>query len=165
MFTSKASILALVVAATVFLAAPIAIASKNANNSNDDHDKELVTVSGNVTALKYKSYWNYSDDGNRTREMILNGFVIDNETMVTFGPWWYWMVQDVTVADVVHLNDTVNVTGVLEEEDGKTVLCAWSIENSTTGDELTIREEGRPPWAGGPQALGIDPWPANKRRK
>jgi hypothetical protein len=39
------------------------------------------------------------------------------------------------------------------------VLEAWKIVNDTTGDVITIKEEGRPPWAGGPKALGFDPWP------
>jgi len=55
----------------------------------------------------------------------------------------------------------VNVTGEWENdtEDGMNVLGAWKIVNDTTGDVLTIKEEGRPPWAGGPKALGFDPWP------
>ena len=161
----------------VLVATPLTLASKDSNNmiakgpqaEDDDHNETAshnVTISGNVTALLYDDDWqNETDDDdnasakNKTHEPRLCAFVIDNETVVTFGPWWYWTVQNVTVADVVHLNDTVNVTGVLEEEDGMTVLCAWCIENETTGDELTITGEGRPPWAGGPKALGIDPWP------
>jgi len=165
------------------VATPAVIAVKN-NSSNSEPDREcdLVTVQGKVTALLYDDDWeNETDDDdmddisdeddddeddmdeaprkNKTHEPRLCAFVLDNETIVTFGPWWYWTVQNVTVADVVHLNDTLNVTGELEEENGMTVLSAWYIENLTTGDELTIREEGRPPWAGGPKALGIDPWP------
>jgi hypothetical protein len=44
-----------------------------------------------------------------------------------------------------------------DEDDGTLVLCAWHIDNLTADEELTIKEEGRPPWAGGPTALSIDP--------
>jgi hypothetical protein len=175
-----------VIAAIVVLAAPAAIAAKISSESKSNlsnHEDDLVSIEGKVTKLLYND-WNDTDDDeddmddddmndddmddddmneapkkNKTHEPRLCAFVLDNETVVTFGPWWYWTVQNVTVADVVRLNDTVNVTGEIEEEDGMTVLSAWHIKNVTTGDELTIREEGRPPWAGGPKALGIDPWP------
>jgi hypothetical protein len=53
----------------------------------------------------------------------------------------------------------VNVTGEWCDEDDMTVLSAWYIGNETTDEDITIKEEGRPPWAGGPKALGIVPWP------
>ena len=181
MFKLKTSIPALVIAAIMIVAAPVAFAAKNSsqpNSNSSDHDYDLVSIEGTVTALLYDDDWNETEDNdddemddddmneapkkNKTHEPRLCAFVLDNETIVTFGPWWYWTVQNLTVADVVHLNDTVNVTGEIEEEDGMTVLSAWHIENVTTGDELTIREEGRPPWAGGPKALGIDPWPSSE---
>lgn len=175
MFSSKATTLVLVVAAMVLVATPIAIAAKNSNSvtTKDSHpdDENLVTVRGNVTAFLYDDDWenDAGDDDldemnekSKTHEPRICAFVLDNETIVTFGPWWYWLVQDVNVTDVVRVGDVVNVTGELEEEDGVTVLCAWYIGNETTGNELTIREEGRPPWAGGPKALGIDPWPPSK---
>lgn len=170
---SKVTVLAFAIAAIVLAATPIAIASKNSSNLNtkDSHpDDDLVTVKGNVTAFLYDDIDDDEDDDdldeihekNKTHEARICAFVLDNETIVTFGPWWYWTVQKVNVTDVVHLNDTVNVTGELENEDEMNVLSAWSIDNLTTGDKLTIREEGRPPWAGGPKALGIDPWPLSE---
>ena len=177
MFKFKVSIPALVIAAIIVVAAPVALAAKNSSQSNSnpsDHEYDLVSIEGTVTALLYDDDWeNETDDNddddmneapkkNKTHETRLCAFVLDNETIVTFGPWWYWTAQNVTVADVIHLNDTVNVTGEIEEEEDMTVLSAWHIENVTTGDELTIREEGRPPWAGGPKALGIDPWPPSE---
>ena len=94
-------------------------------------------------------------------EMKVTSFIIDNKTIVECGPWWYWVYMKINITDFVHIGDVVNVTGELEEEDedGMDVLVAWHIDNETTDDELTIKEEGRPPWAGGPRALGIDPWP------
>jgi len=161
--------LVLAIAVLVIAATPIAIAAKNSNNaSKDSKEYDLVTVRGNVTAFLYDDWENETDDDDdlddmnekeKTHEARVCAFVLDNETIVTFGPWWYWLVQDVNVTDVVRVGDLVNVTGELEEEDGVTVLCAWHIGNETTEEDLTIREEGRPPWAGGPKALGIDPWP------
>ena len=194
MFNLKTSIAALVIAAIMIVAAPVALAAKNSSQPDSDlseKEYDLVSIEGTVTALLYDDWENETDDDddemdddddemeddedemddddvneapkkNKTHEPRLCAFVLDNDTVVTFGPWWYWAVQNVTIADVVHLNDTVNVTGELEEEDDMTVLSAWHIENETTGDELTIREEGRPPWAGGPKALGIDPWPMSE---
>lgn len=84
----------------------------------------------------------------------------DGDTiLVEFGPWWYWETQDVTVRDIVGVGDSVEVTGELVEEDDMTVLEAWVIENLDTGQEITIKVEGCPPWAGGPIKLGIEPWP------
>lgn len=144
----------------------------NADNRNEDlENEEVVTVSGKVTKFLYDDWknetgdhnddeWeNETDDHNESQEGRVCAFVIDNETIVEFGPWWYWTAQNTTVTDVVHVGDMVNVTGEFEDEDGVTVLEAWHIDNLTTGDELTIKEEGRPPWAGGPKGLGIDPWP------
>jgi len=223
---------AIVLAALVFAAVPIAIAlngSGDENGTTDTTDNGLVSVKGKVTAFLYGDDhedeqndtnegcdhdWdhdanetdhndnethdggNYThDDGNCTRDddnetdydhddneteydhddneteydhenntkhpERVCAFVIDNETIVEFGPWWYWLMQDVNVTDVVHVGDMVNVTGEWENEteDGMNVLEAWKIVNDTTGDVLTIKEEGRPPWAGGPEALGFDPWP------
>lgn len=47
----------------------------------------------------------------------------------------------------------------LEREDNTTVLEAWHIDDLTTGKELTIKEEGRPPWAGCQKGLTNYPWP------
>jgi len=70
------------------------------------------------------------------------------------------MAENFSMTDFISIGDEVNVTGEFEQEkDGTTVLMAWHIVNLTTDEELTIKEEGRPPWAGGPKGLGIDPWP------
>jgi len=170
----------IVVALALGGAAPVAIALA-ANNDGSPHD-DLVSVRGRVTAFVYDDedvdddQDDTDDDIDEARIMSLDGknkipsemkvtaFVIDNETMVECGPWWYWVWKGVNITDFVHIGDWVNVTGELEEdeEDGMDVLSAWHIENITTDDELTIKEEGRPPWAGGPKALGIDPWPMSQ---
>ena len=175
-----------VLAALVIAAAPAAIAVKTTldyDDDDDDHDS-LVTVSGEVTAYFYDDECeNETDDadkddldedeeasvlshaGNMTarhHEKVITAFVIDNETIVMCGPWWYWAAQSPNITDVVHIGDMVNVTGELEHEDEMEVLCAWKIVNDTTDEELTIKEEGRPPWAGGPNALVLVPWPSEE---
>jgi len=160
MLGSKTTVSVLAVAALMIAAAPAAFAIKSSNdNGSSDGNGDLVTVSGEVTKFLYDDWENETDYDNDTGKGRACAFVIDNETVVEFGPWWYWMVQNVTVADIVHVGDIVNVTGELEDGDGASVLEAWHIENLTTGEQLTIKEEGRPPWAGGPKGLGIDPWP------
>ena len=42
------------------------------------------------------------------------------------------------------------------------VVNAGDVAKDTTGYELTIKEEGRPPWAGGPKALLLVPWPSEE---
>jgi len=131
-------------------AAPLALVLND--TPHDGPCDELVTVRGEVTELFFKE----CKDGTT----IATAFVIDDEVMVTFGPWWYWMYTGFNMSEFVEVGDEVNVTGEWEEhEDGSNELCAWHIENLTTDEELTIKEEGRPPWAGGPKALGINPWP------
>lgn len=171
MFGSRAAMPAFVLVAFVFAAIPIAVAIDD--DTIDAYD--LVTVRGEVTAFLYDEdeYEDYAeppedvvaetmDDEDDASCERLRAFVIDNETIVTFGPWWYWMYLEFNWTDFLHIGDTVNVTGCLETEDGVDVLSAWYVGNESTGEELTIKEEGRPPWAGGPKALGIDPWPPSK---
>jgi len=136
-------------------AAPFAIAL--ADTPYDDPSEDLVSVRGEVTEFFYKDCKD-SESGDR----LVTAFVIDDEVMVGFGPWWYWMYIGFDMAEFLEVGDEVEVTGEWEEhEDGSTVLCAWHIDNLTTDEQLTIKEEGRPPWAGGPKALGIDPWPSS----
>jgi hypothetical protein len=160
-----------VIAALVLVAAPVAFAvsdNLNAKQNDDDYDDEthdeLVSVEGEVTAYLYDDWEeddedDMDDDDNETKRV--NAFVIDDNITVTFGPWWYWEWLGFNWTDFIEIGDNVNVTGEWED-DNSTILCAWHISNLTTDEELTIKEEGRPPWAGGPKALGIDPWPLSK---
>jgi hypothetical protein len=163
MFGSKFGVSALVVAALAFAAIPIAVAVDSVTNSDDG----LVTISGTV-----KAFVCCDDDENETCDNCTNdragAFILEKldgeEVLVEFGPWWYWdWVADnngTTVRDVIAVGDRANVTGDLEtEDDGTVVLGAWKITNSETGQEVTIKEEACPPWAGGPKELGINPWP------
>ena len=144
-------------------------------NETDDHDDETHDHDDNETCddddnetqehddLESESALSHSEDEQGHQEAkVITAFIIDNKTIVTCGPWWYWAAQSPNITDVVHIGDIVNVTGEMEEEDGMEVLCAWKIVNDTTGEELTIKEEGRPPWAGGPNALVLVPWPSEE---
>ncbi len=175
LFGSRIGVPVLALAALIIIAAPVTFAVQTFNETNDkghndlDHNdtdqndtSEVVSVNGTVTKFLYDDHeLNDTDDSNHSK-MRVSAFVIDNSTIVTFGPWWYWMYNGTNITDVVHVGDQVNVTGELEDENGTAVLEAWHIDNITTGAELTIKEEGRPPWAGGPKALGIDPWPLSE---
>lgn len=134
-------------------ASPVAFVVMDADDRDDDEPcKDLVTVSGEITKLIYSG-----------RNKNVTGFVIDDEVNVSMGPWWYWLGIKIDLAELFEVGDEVRVTGEWEmEKDGSSTLCAWHVENLTTDEELTIKEEGRPPWAGGPKALGIDPWPSSK---
>lgn len=124
-----------------------------------DPPDELATVRGEVTAFLSDDWMEQDDEPKH-----VSAFVIDNETVVEFGPWWYWMHIGVSMTEFIEVGDEVEVIGEWEDcEDDAKILCAWHIENLSTDQELTIKEEGRPPWAGGPKALGIDPWPSSKQ--
>jgi hypothetical protein len=157
MFGSKFAMPALVIAVLgLLIAVPVSIAL------DDSATYELSSVEGAITEFvccdeecdcdlcdeRAGAFMLETDDG----EMI----------KVEFGPWWYWETQDITVRDVVAVGDRVNVTGELVEEGDMTVMKAWVIKNLDTGEEITIKVEGCPPWAGGPIKLGIEPWPPSE---
>jgi hypothetical protein len=127
------------------------------NEADDAEDEGALGDFEDASVLSHQS-----DEPKRNHTKVITAFVIDNETIVTCGPWWYWAAQETNITDVVHIGDIVNVTGEMEDENGMNVLCAWKIVNNTTGEELTIKEEGRPPWAGGPKALVLLPWPSEE---
>lgn len=170
------------IAAVVLIATPLSIAIKaNSSNSNPASENEgLFSVQGVVTAFLYDEDENEtqaqddSDDdmndsdedeiedaiiaslnGHKTGERTahVTAFVIDNKTVVEFGPWWYWAETTPNVTGVVHIGDLVNVTGETDGDEDGAVLDAFKIVDMTTGQTLTIKEEGRPPWAGSPKAL------------
>jgi hypothetical protein len=164
---SKLALSVLFAAAILLAAAPVAFAvkelSKPADKPEKMIEKDRAMVDGTVTAFVYDDEWVDEVDDDREGDWDkprLCAFVIDDEIVVEFGPWWYWMYVGINITDVVHIGDEVNVTGEMYEDDeGNKYLDAWHIENLSTDEELTIKEEGRPPWAGGPKALGISPWP------
>lgn len=167
------------IAALVLIATPLAIAVKvsNDNAAKASENEDLVSVQGVVTAFLYDDEdldetheQNDTDDmedldedeaeeaiiaslnghGSDAKGPHISAFVIDNETVVEFGPWWYWAMTTPNVTGVVHVGDLVNVTGEMDDDHE---LEAFTIVNMTTGDTLTIKEEGRPPWAVSPKAL------------
>jgi hypothetical protein len=133
------------------------------DDEDEDEDCELAYVNGTVTAWIFDDDEDEDDDeddvDDDSEAMRPSYFVIDDEIYVEFGPWWYWSVGTPNVTSVVHEGDEVNVTGEIVQDGNLTIICAWTIENLTTGEKLTIKGEGAPSWAGGPKAFGIDPWP------
>ncbi len=155
MFESRLATAALIVAALGLVSAPVAVAL-----DDDVGDEGPVTVRGVVTAFLYDDREDGDEDDLEKMLQRVGAFVIDDDTVVEFGPWWYWTTVEDGVTDIIGVGDNVEVTGELElDRDGSEVLSAWKIVNEDTGEEITIKEEGRPPWAGGPKALGIVPWP------
>ena len=164
MIRSKFMLPLIVVAVIAVASVPAAMAIGSVLSSGDC---ELVYIEGTVEEFVCCDTYpdaacdsEFSDE--REGAFVLITADMD-EVLVKFGPWWYWALQDVTVKDVVKVGDTVNVTGVIVTEDDMTVLQAWHIENLDTGEEITIKVEGRPPWAGGPEELGVVPWPPSLR--
>ncbi len=179
LFSSKFALVALFAAVFTLAAAPLALgvnaglaAVGALDNDSDeveyDHDEEddedcdddceLDSVVGEVTAWICDGEEVVDDDEEKS---ILRAeyFVIDDDIYVEFGPWWYWSVGTPNVTSIIDVGDEVKVTGIIVDDGDTTIICAWTIENLTTGQKLTIKEEGAPSWAGGPKAFGIDPWP------
>ena len=90
-------------------------------------DTEWLTVSGEVVALV---------DGELTLETA------DGELVAHLGPEWYWDAEGI----VLDAGDSVSLTGFFEGDEFE----AASVENTTTGESVSLRDEsGRPMWAGG----------------
>ncbi|MGD9963443.1 MAG: hypothetical protein AB7S97_06055 [Thermoplasmata archaeon] len=157
MFGSKIAMLAVVATVVGLAAIPVSIAL-----DDDTTTYDLSSAEGTVREFvccdedcdcedcdeRAGAFMLETDDG----EMI----------MVQFGPWWYWETQEITVRDIIEVGDEVNVTGELVEEEDLVIMEALAIENLDTGDDITIKVEGCPPWAGGPIKLGIEPWPPSE---
>lgn len=161
MFGSSYAAPAVILAVLAVSAVPIALAL-----DDDGTDYGLVSIEGTVIEFGCCDDENDCLNDSRAGSFLLE---TDNgtEVNVEFGPWWYWDWVDenngTTVRDVVAVGDRVNVTGELEEdEDGTLSLSAWKIVNIDTGEEITIKEEACPPWAGGPKELGIVDWPPSQ---
>ncbi|MCJ7561792.1 MAG: hypothetical protein MUO84_02135 [Thermoplasmata archaeon] len=165
MFGSKYTVPVIALAVFALIAVPVTIAV-----TNSDGACELVSVEGIVTEFVCCDNYNETDvdDCCDLCEEREGAFILETddseEVLVKFGPWWYWSTQEVTVKDVVSVGDRVNVTGVLKIVDDITVLEAWKIVNLDTGEDITIKVEGRVPWAGGPDELGIEPWPPSEEK-
>lgn len=167
-FGSRFTVPVVLLAAVALAAVPVAIALDEFVFTGDE---EVVYVEGVVTEyICCEEYLGEEpcDCACEDCEDREGAFLLltdeGEEILVKFGPWWYWDTQILTVRDVVtqetiDMGHTVNVTGVMTDVDGVLVLEAWTILNEHTGDEITIKVEGRTPWAGGPEELGVEPWP------
>lgn len=157
MFGSKIAMLAVAVTVIGLAAVPVSMAL-----DDDVKTYDLSSVEGTVKAFVCCDEDCDCDDcDERAGAFMLE--TDDGEMIrVEFGPWWYWETQEITVRDIIEVGDEVNVTGELVEEDDVTVMEAWVIKNLDTGEDITIKVEGCPPWAGGPIKLGIEPWPPSE---
>ncbi len=155
MFGSKIAMLAVAVTVIGLAAVPVSIAL-----DDDAKTYDLSSVEGTVKAFVCCDE-DCDDCDERAGAFMLE--TDDGEMIrVEFGPWWYWETQEITVRDIIEVGDEVNVTGELVDEDDVTVMEAWVIKNLDTGEDITIKVEGCPPWAGGPIKLGIEPWPPSE---
>jgi hypothetical protein len=171
-FGPRFAVSAIIIAALALAAVPVAIAL---DGYVFDEGDNVVTVEG--TVKEYVCCKEFSDDEtdycdcdeceDRAGAFIL---VADDgsERLVEFGPWWYWdiledaeerTVRDVVTDEAIAQEHAITVTGELHEKDGVLVLEAWTITNGVTEAEITIKVEGCPHWAGGPEELGVEPWP------
>lgn len=157
MFGSKIAMLAVVAAVVGLAAIPVSIALDDDTTSYD-----LSSVEGTVREFVCCDEDCDCDDCDERAGAFMLETDDGEMIMVQFGPWWYWETQEITVRDIIEVGDEVNVTGELVEEEDLVIMEAWAIENLDTGDDITIKVEGCPPWAGGPIKLGIEPWPPSE---
>jgi hypothetical protein len=79
------------------------------------------------------------DDGRTVYTLTVGSTVYD----LSAGPPWWWGDSNPLAA---HVGDVVTIAG--EQPEGKNEVDVQSV------DGTAIREPGRPPWAGGPKAVG-----------
>lgn len=99
-----------------------------------DASPNLVTVSGNVTAVEWNPHFNTSVEFNLT-----NGTTTYH---VELAPPWYWAEHNYPA---IKVNDTVSVKGVFSDN-STTNLEAWSI-SVNGGAWITLRTGDMPAWA------------------
>lgn len=168
MFGHRLALPVVVIAALALAAAPVALAL---DELVFDGDEKIVTIEGTVSGFVCcKAFLENDTDGCDCEECDdrAGAFILVDrygaEHYVEFGPWWYWETQETTVRDVVtdeavEQGHSISVKGEQHDKDGVLVLEAWTITNETTGEDITIKVEGCPPWAGGPEEYGVEPSP------
>jgi hypothetical protein len=169
LFGHRLALPVVIIAALALAAAPVALALDEYVFGSDE---KIVTIEGTVSGFVCCKVFLEDDtaDGCDCEECDdrAGAFILvandGTEHYVEFGPWWYWEAQEETVRDVVtdeaiEQEHTISVKGELHDKDGVLVLEAWTITNETNGDSITIKVEGCPPWAGGPEEYGVEPWP------
>ena len=105
---------------------------KNAEKNAEKGPEVAFTGSGQVTA---------SEDGQGRPEYTIT--VSGKTWTLSAGPKWFWGTDSPLAA---YVGKTVDVVGTSRE--GSTEV------DVTTVNGTAIREEGRPPWAGGPFRVG-----------
>lgn len=118
---------------TLALAVPVVAADPPGQTKDKTKAPEIaVTVSGTVVGTT-------DAKGRPSFELTAGGTTWE----LSAGPKWYWGTNNPLAAFV---GKTVEVTGTHRE--GSTDLSVQTI------DGAAIRSAGRPPWAGGPKAVG-----------
>ena len=105
---------------------------KNAENNAEKGPEVAFTGSGQISASK---------DGQGRPEYTIT--VSGKTWTLSAGPKWFWGTDSPLAA---YVGKTVDVVGTYRE--GTTEV------DVATVDGTAIREEGRPPWAGGPARVG-----------
>jgi hypothetical protein len=120
-------------AAILLIAAPVLGANPSPKPAKADKGPELAkTMTGSVaTSLDEK--------GRATYTMVVDGVTWE----LSAGPKWFWGASNPLAA---YVGKSVQVTGTYHA--GKNEL------DVVTVDGKALRAEGRPPWAGGPKAVG-----------
>lgn len=124
----------LAVALVSSVGAGVALHAMDASSSN------LITIQGKVVAVEWNPHWN------ATPEIRVNA----NNTnySVSLGPPWWWAEHKYPL---IKVNDTVKVTGVIDNEANETAnetaeITAWTI-SINGGAVITLRTGGMPAWA------------------
>lgn len=122
----------LAVAMVSSVGAGVALHAMDASPSN------LITIEGKVVAAEWNPHWN------ATPEITVHA----NGTnySVSLAPPWWWAEHKYPV---IHVNDTVKVTGVTEDdhEANETAeITAYTI-SINGGAVITLRTGGMPAWA------------------
>lgn len=94
--------------------------------------ENLVTVEGKVTAVEWNPHFNVSAEVTLTA----NG---TNYSVELAPPWW--LAEQHFPA--IHVNDTLKVTGVLDDEHQIEAFTVWI----NGGNAIVLRTGEMPPWA------------------
>jgi hypothetical protein len=122
-----------VAAAVVVIALLLPATNPTTGKAQKAHTPEqAITVHGTIQKTS-------APDGNVAYTLVANATTY----RLSDGPQWWWGANDPLAS---YVGKTVDVTG--EVAQGSTELDVLSI------DGKAIRAPGRPPWAGGPKAVG-----------
>lgn len=125
---AKASLIMLAVALMTSVGAGVVLHA--ADTESPEH---LVTVEGKVVAVEWNPHFNVSS------ELTLRDANGTNYSVELAPPWW--LAQQHLPG--IHVNDTLKVQGVLDDEHEIEAFTIWI----NGGSAITIRTGEMPPWA------------------